>query len=204
MHHFNITEKPLLREGWINLWRETDARTRMSWYMGMEPTQVIGLSVSPNQNADYHYSWTVASDLRLIRVFGHRHFWTTNFSTWIERADGKVRIAYQSDDGFDMPTYRYDSVVKNPDLDPSKQLDGALSGIVQLKAGDKLHFNCTSNSLTRAKRPKTRRRRRARSARSASPTRRTTARCASSSGTSPAAASACRRSTRVPCRTSPS
>ncbi len=142
MHHFNITDKPLLREGWINIWRETDARTRMSWYMGMEPTQVIGLSVSPNQKADYHYSWTVASDLRLIRVFGHRHFWTTNFSTWIERADGKVEIAYQSYDWFDMPTYRYDSVVKNPELDPSKQLDGALSGIVQLKAGDKLHFNC--------------------------------------------------------------
>jgi hypothetical protein len=142
MHHFNITDKPLLREGWINIWREDDARQKVTWYMGMEAGQVITLSVSPGRTTDLHYSWPVNSEMRLIRVFGHRHFWTTNFSTWIERADGKIELAYQSYDWFDMPTYRYDSVVKNPMLDPTKAVDGAVSGIVTLKPGDQLHFNC--------------------------------------------------------------
>jgi hypothetical protein len=142
MHHFNITDKPLLREGWINIWKEDDARKKVTWYMGMEAGQVISLNVAPGQTRDLHYSWSVNSEMRLIRVFGHRHFWTTNFSTWIERADGNVELAYQSYDWFDMPTYRYDSVVKNPMLDPAKTADGAISGIVTLKPGDQLHFNC--------------------------------------------------------------
>jgi hypothetical protein len=142
MHHFNTTTAPLLREGWINIWKEDDARTRMSWYMGMEAGQVITLSIAPGATADLHYSWPINSELRLVRVFGHRHFWTTNFSTWIERANGTTEIAYQSYDWFDMPTYRYDSVVKNPPLDPEKHLDGAISGIVKLMPGDRLHFNC--------------------------------------------------------------
>ena len=142
MHHFNTTDGLLTREGWINIWKEEDARTKMSWYMGMEAGQVISLSVAPNTTADLHYSWTVNSDMRLIRVFGHRHFWTTNFSAWIQRKDGKIDLAYQSYDWFDMPTYRYDSVVQNPAVNPSAAQDGAISGIVSLKAGDKLHFNC--------------------------------------------------------------
>lgn len=142
MHHFNITDKAMLREGWINIWWETDARQVVSWYMGLEPTQVITLNVPPNTTADLHYSWSASGDIRVIRVFGHRHFWTTNFSSWIQRASGETELAYQSYDWFDMPTYRYDSQVMNPALDPASKTDGATSGVMMLHAGDSLHFNC--------------------------------------------------------------
>jgi hypothetical protein len=142
MHHFNFTDKTIVREGWSNIWFEQDATVKASWYMGLAPLQLIGLSLSPNQTADYHYAWSVAGDVRLIRVFGHRHFWTPNFSTWIERAGGQTELVYQSYDWQDMPTYRYDSVVKNPPLDPMGKTDGAVSGVTMLHAGDKLHFNC--------------------------------------------------------------
>lgn len=142
MHHFNATENPLLKEGWINIWNEPDARQRVNWYMGLAPDQILALNVAPGQTADFHYAWTIAADVRLIRVFGHRHFWTSNFSSWIERSDGKVEPVYQSFDWSDMPTYRYDSVAKNPALDVANAVDGAVSGVVNLKAGDTLHFNC--------------------------------------------------------------
>jgi hypothetical protein len=142
MHHFNIQAVDILREGWSNIWWETDATKQAVWYMGLEPTQIISLSVPANQKADYQYVWDISADTRLLRVFGHRHFWTTNFSTWIERASGEIELAYQSYDWADMPTYRYDSVVKNPELSPDAKTDGALSGVVNLKAGDKMHFNC--------------------------------------------------------------
>jgi hypothetical protein len=142
MHHFNPTEDAILREGWSNIWFEQDATVLASWYMGLEPSQVVLLNVGANQAADYHYQWDVAEEIRLIRVFGHRHFWTTNFSAWIERDGGTTELIYQSYDWEDMPTYRYDSVVTNPALNPEAKVDGAVSGVVTLNPGDQLHFNC--------------------------------------------------------------
>jgi hypothetical protein len=142
VHHFNSLDKNLVREAWNNIWWETDKRTLVSWYMGLDFTQVAALSVSPGQKADFHYSWDVGSDVRLVRMFGHRHFWTTNLSAWIEHPGGKNEIVYQSFDWYDMPTFRYDSVAKNPAVNTEKREDGAPSGIVMLKTGDKLHFNC--------------------------------------------------------------
>ncbi len=142
MHHFNVTEGPVLREGWINLWRESDAQTLITWYMGLDLGQVTSLAVDPGSVTDLHYSWSIPSEMRLIRVFGHRHVWTSNFSAWIERGDGSIDLAYQSYDWFDMPTYRYDSQVQNPPPNPAAKTDGAISGVVSLHPGDKLHFNC--------------------------------------------------------------
>jgi hypothetical protein len=142
MHHFNTTDGPILREGWSNIWWEEDARVRASWYMGLAPEQLLTLSVSPNRVVDFHYAWNVSAELRLLRVFGHRHFWTPNFSTWIERATGETELIYQSYDWADMPTYRYDSVAQNPPLAPEMKNDGAVTGIVNLHPGDQLHFNC--------------------------------------------------------------
>ena len=142
MHHFNTLDKPVLREGWSNIWYEPNAAAVASWYMGMEPTQIVSLNVAPGKTADLHYSWKISQELRLLRVFGHRHFWTTNFSTWITRASGDTELIYQSFDWFDMPTYRYDSVVQNPPLSPEDRVDGAVSGVVKLHPGDTMHFNC--------------------------------------------------------------
>ncbi len=143
MHHFNATSSPVLREGWVNIWFEPDARTLVSWYMGMEPTQVIGLSVAPGETKDLHYSFAVNAETRVMRVFGHRHFWTPNFSTWIERASGgDPEPIYQSYDWFDMPTYQYNTLVQNPPVNPGAKTDGAASGVVMLHPGDKMHFNC--------------------------------------------------------------
>lgn len=142
MHHFNPSELAILREGWSNIWYEQDATVLASWYMGLEPSQVVFLNVGANQTADYHYQWNVAEELRLIRVFGHRHFWTTNFSAWIKRESGTTDLIYQSYNWEDMPTFRYDSVVTNPPVDPMGKVDGAVSGVVTLQPGDELHFNC--------------------------------------------------------------
>jgi hypothetical protein len=143
LHHFNTTDKTVLREGWSNIWWEDDATQLVSWYMGLDFTQVIGLAVPPGQTQDLHYYWSVPSDVRLLRVFGHRHAWTSNFSSWIKRKDtGMNELIYQSYEWQDMPTFRYDSAVKNPPLAPDDRLDGATSGVLNLKTGDELHFNC--------------------------------------------------------------
>jgi hypothetical protein len=98
--------------------------------------------VPPNTTRDYHYSWNITEPIRLVTVFGHRHAWTTNFSSWVEKPGGELDIIYQSFDWFDEPTYRYDSITQNPVPAPEMRTDGATSGVRMLNAGEKLHFNC--------------------------------------------------------------
>jgi hypothetical protein len=144
IHHFNTTDGLILKEGWVNLWWAPEGTKFVSWFMGLEPLQVPFLAVPPGELVDLHYAFTVSEpSVRLVRFFGHRHVWTPNFSAWIERAGGgNLEMIYQSFSWTDMPTYRYDSLVKNPAPNHAIRADGGSSGIITLKAGDKLHFNC--------------------------------------------------------------
>jgi hypothetical protein len=142
MHHFNATDVTILKEAWTNLWWEQDARIEEHGLLGLELLQTVTLSVLPNTIQNLHYSWQITQPVRLVTAFGHRHAWTTNFSSWIENSDGNLDIVYQSYDWFDEPTYRYDSMTKNPVPAPEKRSDGAKSGLLVLEPGQKLHFNC--------------------------------------------------------------
>lgn len=85
--------------------------------------------------------------IRLLRVFGHQHFWTTNFTAWIERANStEPEVIYQSFDWEDMPTFRYDSVAMNRPPDPELEIDGAVSGIC---GGPAVAARCFASSRTR-------------------------------------------------------
>jgi hypothetical protein len=143
MHHFNVTDHDILKENWANLWWEDDdATTRVSWFMGLDIDQVGSLSVAPGETKDMHYAFAINAPTRVVRVFGHRHAWTSNFSSWVEHDDGKLDLIYQSFNWADMPTYRYDSMAKNPPLNPKARSDGATTGVLMLDQGDTLHFNC--------------------------------------------------------------
>jgi hypothetical protein len=142
MHHFNASGQTILKETWTNLWWESDATIELKPIFGLEFGQTSGLAVQPGQTVDLHYSWDVTQPFRWVTAFGHRHAWTTNFSSWIENPDGKLDIVYRSLDWFDEPTYRYDSVTMNPTTAAGQNNDGAISGMLMLKAGQKIHFNC--------------------------------------------------------------
>jgi hypothetical protein len=141
MHHFNASGKTILKEAWTNLWWETDATIELKPIFGLELSQTATLAVQPGQVIDLHYSWDVTQPFRWVSAFGHRHAWTTNFSSWIEDG-GKTNIIYQSLNWLDEPTYRYDSVTMNPTPVAANHIDGGASGILMVKPGQKLHFNC--------------------------------------------------------------
>ena len=142
MHHFNAQGKQILKEAWTNLWWETDATIELKPIFGLELGQTAGLSVQPGQVVDLHYSWNVSNGFRWVTAFGHRHAWTSNFTAWLENPDGKLDIVYQSLNWLDEPTYRYDSVAINPVPDSTKKVDGGASGLLMVKSGQKIHFNC--------------------------------------------------------------
>ncbi len=142
MHHFNIAGKPILKEAWTNLWFEEDATTRVYGILGLNYVQVALLNVPAGTTQDLHYSWDITEPIRIVTIFGHRHAWTTNFSSWIEKPGGENQILYQSYDWYDEPTYRYDSMTMNPTPAPDKRMDGATTGVLMVQPGEKLHFNC--------------------------------------------------------------
>lgn len=142
MHHFNATDSTILKEAWTNLWFEDDARVETRGILGLNPLQAVTLNISPGSTVDLHYSFNIQQPVRVVTLFGHRHAWTSNFSTWVEEPDGKLDIVYQSFAWLDEPTYRYDSVTQNPTPSPDARTDGASSGIRMLMPGQKLHFNC--------------------------------------------------------------
>jgi hypothetical protein len=145
MHHFNPTDKPILKEAWQNMWFAEEATRELGGVSGLPFDQVAGVFAQPGQIVDFHYATTAPADVRIVSLFGHRHAWTTNFSVWVQRGGmlaADPEIIYQSFDWFDEPTYQYNSEVKNPVAAWKNRSDGAHSGILNLKAGDELHFNC--------------------------------------------------------------
>ena len=142
MHHFNASGGPILKEAWVNVWWEDDATIRVYLINGLDLAQRFTLSVPPGTTQDLHYSWNITQPIRMVSAFGHRHAWTTNFSSWVEAPGGELDIIYQSFDWFDEPTYRYDSITQNPVPAPDTRSDGGSSGLRMLNPGEKLHFNC--------------------------------------------------------------
>jgi hypothetical protein len=142
MHHFNSTDKDILKEVWQNIWWTDEATTMITNVTGLPVVQVAGTFANPGEISDMHYSATAAAPFRVIGLFGHRHAWTTSFTAWVESSGKEPQIIYQSQDWFDEPTFTYNSEVKNPAPAPGKGTDGGFTGILKVAAGDSLHFNC--------------------------------------------------------------
>ena len=137
LHHFNSTDAPLLRENWINAWYMPKAevtRRTQGILIAAAVNYPIGMKVDSENSA------TASTETQILSLWGHRHAWTTRFHAWVVRTDGSEELVYDSVDWYDMPTFAYNSVTKNPE--PGMGLDGASSGPLVLQPGDELHFNC--------------------------------------------------------------
>jgi len=141
LHHFNMGQEPILREAWVNVWYKPAAEVTDE----MQGIALFGnpadVAVDPGERKELHYVCDVPGSTRVITLNGHRHKNTDRFGVWLER-DGKDIPIYESFHYTDMPTYQYDSISMNPAPDKATKTDGAFSGMLELTAGDKLHFVC--------------------------------------------------------------
>lgn len=142
LHHFNFTQADILREAWVNIWYkdEADIKTKIG------SVAIIGnpadLTIPPGERRILHYACPVRAPVRLITLNGHRHASTSRFGAWVVRKDGVEESIYESYDYNDKPTYQFDTVSKNPKPDVEKRVDGAYTGLLNLEAGDTVHFVC--------------------------------------------------------------
>jgi hypothetical protein len=145
LHHMNRFDQPILREAWVNVWYLDEPPT--------EPMQTLAIYGNPldlmipnGERRTLHYKATATDELRIITIWAHRHASTDRFGVWLERASGETLGVYESFDYEDMPTYQYDSVSQNPIANVETRADGAYSGILEIEAGDELHFVCDVNN----------------------------------------------------------
>jgi len=97
----------------------------------------LGLHLGPHEKKDLTYSGRFGADGRIIQLFGHRHAWTPRFAVWL-----LDKLVYDSWDWEESVTFNYDSSTTNPPIDTQAKHDGAISGILEFKAGDELKFTC--------------------------------------------------------------
>jgi hypothetical protein len=142
LHHFNLTQKPILREAWVNVWYKPQSEVKQK----IQGISIYGnpadLNIPAHEHRVLHYACPVTGPVRIITLQGHRHASTTRFGAWVVRADGASESVYESFNYNDMPTFQYDTVSKNPAPSVDGKLDGASSGMLELNAGDSLHFVC--------------------------------------------------------------
>jgi hypothetical protein len=99
------------------------------------------MNIPPGEHRVLHYQCDVPGPSRILSLNVHRHANTARFGVWLERAGEDIPL-YESFDYNDMPTYSYDSISDNPTPDADRQIDGAFNGMLEVNAGDRIHFVC--------------------------------------------------------------
>jgi hypothetical protein len=139
LHHFNPSDRDILREVWINVWFIPEAEVKQV----LQPLALIGaladVQVPPGEMRKLVYGCSF-EDARMMALTGHRHASTDRFGIWLEQ-DGQDTPLYESFDYNDMPTFDYDSLTQNPMLDLATKTDGAYSGPLYVKGGT-LKWTC--------------------------------------------------------------
>ena len=83
------------------------------------------------------YESLAPADGRIIQLFGHRHAWTHRLAAWLNE-----ELIYDSWDWRESVTFNYDSITTNPPINPEGMTDGAKSGPIPFKVGDRLKYAC--------------------------------------------------------------
>jgi hypothetical protein len=127
---------------WINVWfvDEKDVTQKaLPVIVSAGPYQ----GIAPGTQAQLKRTATVTGDGRIVSLFGHRHVWTDRFAVW-----KNDELVYDSRHWDEAVVFGYDSITTNPPLDTTGDADGATSGILAVKDGDKIAIECDVNNTS--------------------------------------------------------
>jgi hypothetical protein len=151
LHHINVTDVPILREVWLNIWYidQKDVTAPMATFAATGNPADMAIPAGRAVKLEYKCPAATAST-RLISMYGHYHAHNTRFGAWIVRSGGERTPIYESFDWEHIPVYQFDSQSKNPVPDATAHRDGAFSGVLNVQAGDEVHFQCEVNNTSNA------------------------------------------------------
>jgi hypothetical protein len=143
MHYFNFSSAPVLREFWMNLYTKPpeEIKQEAAGIRGMGGTSWLLLPIAPGTDKVYKYQFPPAAPTgmnpRIISLLGHYHAHGERFTAYINGM--KV---FEMFDYNEPLIFHYNSVTMNPDFAPEMKQGGATSGMIPIKAGDVLSWEC--------------------------------------------------------------
>jgi hypothetical protein len=140
LHYINTTQEPMLREAWVNMMYSDPATVTQI----AEPIFFlagIAMNVAPNTEKIINGSGTAPQDLRVLGITGHFHAHTVRFSAWHVVA-GQKTLILEDYDWHEPTNLPFDSVNMNPQADPVQKIPGGFSGILNIKKGERIEWQC--------------------------------------------------------------
>jgi hypothetical protein len=141
-HFINTTDQPLLREAWVNLHYADPADVTQI----AAPIFLIGgltMAVKPHTRELIKGSAPAPYDLRIVWLFGHFHTHTQRFSAFVTRQGSTEReLIYETYDYKDPLYIGYNTLITTPPPDRVAKTPGGLSGILEVKKGDVVEWEC--------------------------------------------------------------
>ena len=145
MHFYNFSDKPMLREMWVNYWYKDPATVKET------AKQVFSFAGVTAAVAHSHVvvgaSCPVTGSGHILTLAGHRHLSNVRFSIW-HTTGGQKTLIFEDYDSEHPASFEYNSLTMNPLPNPMTKTSGAASGIVSLNQGDSLDFECEIVNMT--------------------------------------------------------
>jgi hypothetical protein len=141
LHSNNFGDKPSLREVWINFWYKAPSEVTEQ-VSEMFQTGDMLFAIQPHQDTVLGpYRCTINGNGRMLWFYGHRHANNERFSAW--RIRGSQRDLFYEGRNWEEPiVLEYSSTVKNRAPDTAKGIEGGWSGLLDMKAGDVIEWEC--------------------------------------------------------------
>jgi len=138
LHYLNYTEQPIIKEVWVNFWYRDPADVTEP---SLEVFSMSPMAVQPGQHVIIQGTCPITETGRLLTAYGHVHANNIRFGAW--RVRGAQRdLLYESFDWQHPLVLEYSSVITNTPSDAATKTPGGWNGIVDLKPGDDIYFEC--------------------------------------------------------------
>lgn len=146
-HYFNVTDAPLLREFWMNLYY-IDSALVTEEAKGIRGMGGLSWTFSPiPARSQRVYNYTCAAEGnapgRIVMLLGHTHAHGVRETAWVHTGGERIKV-FEQFDYRDPKIFYYNSVTDNPDFAP--QVAGAATGIIDVNPGDVLEWECDVNN----------------------------------------------------------
>lgn len=140
-HAINVTNEPILQEIWVNFWYRNPAEVTEQVNQLFE-TGDVAFAIQPGEEVVLGpYGCDIPADGRVLWFYGHRHANNLRFSTWRER--GGVQELFYEGLHWEEPLWlEYASNVQNPVPNREMGIEGGWSGVLDLRPGDRLVWEC--------------------------------------------------------------
>lgn len=141
IHSFNVSDKPMLREAWVNFWYRDPSEVTEPVVEIAQPGDTL-FAIEPRADTMLGpFRCEVTGNGRMLWMYGHRHANNVRFSTWRIRGDSRLLI-YEAYDWEETLLLEFASTVENPAPDRARGIEGGYSGVLDLQAGDMLEWEC--------------------------------------------------------------